>query len=54
MIFKILLFSLFLSFFAHAHEINMEDKNIEQIVLIKYKSICNFDFFLAKKNQLLN
>ena len=32
MIFKILLFSLFLSFFAHAHEINMEDKNVEQIV----------------------
>ncbi len=32
MIFKILLFSLFLSFFINAHEINMEDKNIEQIV----------------------
>ena len=32
MIFKILLFSLFFSFFAHAHEINMEDKNVEQIV----------------------
>ena len=32
MIFKILLFSLFLSFFAHAHAINMEDKNVEQIV----------------------
>ena len=32
MIFKILLFSIFLPFFAHAHEINMEDKNIEEIV----------------------
>ena len=32
MIFKILLFSLFLSFFSNAHEINMEDKNAEQIV----------------------
>ena len=30
--FKILLFSLFLPFLAHAHEINMEDKNVEQIV----------------------
>ena len=30
--FKILLFSLFFSFFAHAHEINIEDKNVEQIV----------------------
>tara|TARA_Y100001970_G_scaffold81997_1_gene103823 strand:+ start:533 stop:970 length:438 start_codon:yes stop_codon:yes gene_type:complete len=32
MIFKIIIFSLCLSFFAHAHEINMEDKNVEQIV----------------------
>ena len=35
MIFKILLFSIFLPIFAHAHEINMEDKNIEEIVKIR-------------------
>ena len=52
MIFKILLFALFLSFFAHAHEINMEDKNVEQIVKQRMSNMSKIKAYSQKMYPL--
>ena len=52
MIFKILLFSLFLSFFAYAHEINMEDKNVEQIVKQRMSNMSKIKAYSQKMYPL--
>ena len=52
MIFKILLFSLFFSFFAHAHEINMEDKNVEQIVKQRMSNMSKIKAYSQKMYPL--
>jgi len=52
MIFKILLISLFLSFFAHSHEINMEDKNIEQIVKQRMSNMSKIKAYSQKMYPL--
>ena len=52
MIFKILLFSLFLSFFAHAHEINMEDKNVEKIVKQRMSNMSKIKAYSQKMYPL--
>ena len=52
MIFKILLFSLFLSFFSHAHEINIEDKNVEQIVKKRMSNMSKIKAYSTKMYPL--
>ena len=50
--FKILLFSLFFSFFAHAHEINIEDKNVEQIVKKRMSNMSKIKAHSTKMHPL--
>ena len=52
MIFKIFLFSVFLSFFAHAHEINMEDKNVEEIVKKRMSNMSKIKAYSSKMYPL--